>query len=366
MNKSLLLNSLNSWWGFLKPRHRNDFVEIRLIPSKNLVKGSEEYFRFWRELNDVHSIVFNKYGTIRNKSASFFVKTLEEVKLLLFSSDFVFFNSKPCYGLNPRQRNDKGELNGTMDCVGFYDVVGIDIDNFDLLNNDNTDKFNDLLLLLEKYHLFKPLIVSSGGGVHLIYRIKRQRVTESKKLWFKSFFEEISVKAELLGVNKLDVLHDSTRVFSIPGSFNVKRKKFVLVHTPSGFVNESFRVRFKKVLKSDVNFNSVGFVGGLGGVEDSLEFMILSKGEEVPKGERNSVLVFFLKMLIRDLGEDYRKVERVLKNVFSDINLNPKNGIDGKNYNKKGVLNWCNRNWKWVCKQPDLVEKVLVYGGKKY
>ena len=345
------LSDVRVHWNIIKPLNSNGFLEVRLTPVV-----VDDYDEFWKHLDGLKRLMGVKFGTPCFK-VSFFVKSWEEFEeIVLFRDSYFVYNSKMCYGLQLRFKDKDGFIDGSYSSVNEVRLIGFDVESKDKgkpvgFKKELFDKYVfGVVSVLEKYGLFNPSIISSGAGKHLLYFIETQRITDGRKEWYKSFIDELNVVCSN-DYFVLDPLKDFTRIWGCV--YNPKRKEPIIVESISDHVSKSFKIKSKRQPKIVTDVRDVLSVGS---VKDSLEFNILLKGESVPKGERNSVLVFFLKMLIRDTGEDYRLFEKVLKNHFGDINLNPSQGIKGKSYNKGGVLNWCRENMGWLEQHDDLLE----------
>lgn len=369
------MTSLNEFWELMKPED-DGYLEIRLTPVSFISLDEQERLSddakqtlissrktiFWSNLNELKRFMGKNFGTPSNK-VSLFVRTLEEFKqIYMFNDGYFRKNGKPCYGINLRYKNEMGELNGSYECVKEYRFFYLDVDGGVDYSEDNFESelfrryINSVVNSLKKYGLYHPSIISSGGGVHLIYKIKPQTVINSRKLWMKDFCDNLNLTLS----NKhytVDSLHDATRITALPGTVNVKRGKDVKVINISNYVCENFKIKYKKQLKpknlSNQKVNQ--------SVKNSLEFRILAKGVDVPKGERNNVLVYSLKTLLKDTGTNYEPFEKYLRQFFPVINLNPSQGVDGKYYNKGVVINWCKKNMKWLRQHPDLLKLYEEY-----
>ena len=346
------LEQLKLFWEVIKPLNEDGFVEIRLTPTFNT---STE---FW---SNCKTLASELPSTPVNKLVCFFIKSYDELEhIIKFNSGYFNINSKICYGLNLRYK--KGDLlNGSYECLRDVRLIGLDVESVvhEALEGFAKNLFEDyvkfVVKFMERYNLFKPTIVSSGAGVHLLYLIKPVNITEGRKMWFKEWIEEIN----LLTKNRLfivDGLKDFTRVFGLAGSFNVKRDKPIIIQSLSTHIN-NFKFKSKKQPKIKV----VEFDDGvLPDVKNSLEFQVLLR--QPPKGDRHNTLVFALKLLLKVKGVDYKSFEAVLRKVYGNsLILNPMSGTTNKTYSKGIIINWAKKNWKWLEKYPDLVELYKTY-----
>jgi hypothetical protein len=344
---------LKDFWDLIKPNDKDGFVEIRLTPTVN--KSQE----FWNNCKELKSLLPN---TPVNKMVCFFVKTFEELEIVInFKDGWFNYNSKVCYGVQLRYMKKDGSIDGSYESVRNYRFVFFDIDT-GVIEGFTKELFDDFLnyviSYLEREGLYEPIIVNSGGGHHLIFRVNETKVTMGRRLWLKEFMNNLCKKIFVHKLFKVDSLTDAPRVAGLVGSFNVKRGKQIKLVKKSDYVNAHFKIKsFRQKKLPEVKISKED----LPNVVNSLEFNILCKGQNVPQGKRNSVLVFFLKMLIRDNNLDYKLFEQKLKRVFPDIDLNIFKGIDNKQYNKGGVINWCKENMTWLKKYPDLVKLYNEY-----
>lgn len=355
INRFFSLEEAERFWSIISPVGVDDFVEVRLTPTVNV---SEEFWFNCRELRRLLPT------TPVNKSVCFFIRSFEELRIILsFKNGWFCVNSKVCYGLNHRSRTVDGLLNGSYDCVKSVRLIGFDLEARDhsLIDGFKKELFEvfvrKVVIGLEFFGFKNPSIVWSGAGVHLLYLVVPVTVTVARREWFKDFVNDLSERfSNELFV--LDALKDFTRVFGLPGSYNVKRGRLIVCEKVSSYVS-SFRLKSKRVPKVVPEVGVGVGVLPVGSVKGSLEFQLLL--HVPPAGERHQVLVFALKLLLKASGVDHRPFEVVLKKLYGDVVLNPVNGTSGKVYNKGIVINYCRKYWSWVVQYPLLVRLFNSY-----
>ena len=345
-----------AWWEFAKPRNNEGMVEIRFTDGNK----PQEFYQKMRQFLNENNIVFSSLSQL-------FVSELHEViKLFEFDGEYFRKNYKICYGLNERFAND-GKIGGSYEYVTKSRVVFFDIDKEDKNIPDEylhlaADKLTKYLV---RYNLVHPLLVHSGGGIHVLYKIPEQIITEARKRWYKEFVKGVSAKLS----NKhttVDALYDFTRVFSIPGSMNVKRDKsvFVLPETKNISMNPDFKIGSKREsrrLTSEEKKKSI--FKNLPDVTESLEWAILTNNPLPPEGDRHNTLIFAMKLLLKAVNASPKEVsecESILGEIYGGkIILKPTYGTKGKSYHPGIAINWCKRNKDWVMENKN-VEKKLI------
>lgn len=351
------LDDVKKFWEVIQPDD-NGFVEIRLTPIINTSNV------FWNHCKTLSKLLPT---TPVNKMVCFFIKTYDELEqIITYNNGYFNINSKICYALNLRYITKDGVLNGTYDCVKNIRFIAFDIDNKEkitLIQGTTQEIFDDYVLkvvkFMERYGLYNPILINSGGGKHCIFIINKVKVTSGRRLWYKEFIEEIKL---FCSNNEfvVDPLIDFTRIFSLPGSFHPKREVLVSIDRFSKHINNDFVMKSKKVPKINEEKILVYKKSALPNIKDSLEFQILL--HIPPKGERHQIVLFSLRLLLKEKGCDYLPYEAVLRKIYGGgLCLNPKVGTQNKTYSKGIIINYAKRNWEWVEKYPKLVEIYKQY-----
>lgn len=350
-------------WELIKPRNKNGYLEIRFTPAKNTFNSYTEKFEFFNNLEELKKffkeLLFNKVSVFVNNYNDFF-------NILNWKNGYFLKHGKCCYGVSERFRSKDGSIDGSYNSLKYYRFIFFDIEKED--HSGDLKKFEKKLFedyikqcikILERYNLFNPSIISSGVGVHLLFRIPNTPITMGRRRWIKHFLKE-----ELFFLNNnnfvIDGLHDATRVLGLPLSWNVKRGKKVSLIKKSDYINYDFNFRSLKTPKIKNTNNSNNNLN----VVDSLEFKILCK-PDVPVGNRHNTLVFALKLILRDTRSNYINFQKYLSKIYGFIDLNYNQGVEGKNYSKGIVLKWCRENISWLKKYPDLMELYNKYKNQK-
>jgi len=355
LNKVYSLDELGKFEKFLFPLDTSEFVEIRLSSINN-----KEVYRVVDEFKKENPQIICK------KNTQFFVKNIEEIKkIITFKEGYFNINSKICYGLNKRVRDENGELAG-----GYKNIKKVDTVFFDIEAKTHGEVKGVMRKLLQRYvdsvaehltqyNLIHPTLIDSGTGYHLIYKINDKVINKNTKERYKSFINNV-LKTMDNEYFTIDVVYDLTRVFGLPGTLNPKRQKIVKVLKIDTEINEDFNLNRYGKLKKRVKNNNVVNVSG--DIEDSLEWKILIN--DPPHGERNNTLIFALKLLFKAKGiVDVTEYENILEEILNDgrIILDPEVGTDGKQYNKGITINWCKRHKEWCIEKGIEINKEVEY-----
>jgi hypothetical protein len=169
-------------------------------------------------------------------------------------------------------------------------------------------------------------------------------------LWYKEF---VTLVSEQFSTDEfiVDGVYDFTRVFGLPETYNVKRQEKVRVtkYNDKISLSKEFVLRRsspKKVVAQKVFVQKTDFR-----LEDSLEWKIFTH-PDLPVGDIHKIVLFSVKLLIRELGiENWRELESKANAVRgSNHSLDPNTGIQGKDYTPGVIINWCKAHDEWCTK----------------
>jgi hypothetical protein len=345
INKESLLN----FWLWLTEGYPKDaFTEIRLMSIK---------------CNDVYECVkdfaFKHPEITMRKNCQFFIQTFGDLyKVLVFRDSFLVKNSKVCYSLNPRFMVNN-DISGEYNNLRFQDKVFFDIEK---VNHEPLTDVERAMLLnyvnyinnyLKRYKLLSPTIVSSGGGMHLLYKTRAMLINDGRKGGYKNFINEIKNKMDNNMFHIDGAAIDLTRTVALVETINPKSN--YRVHALQIGQKNDFFIRSVNVKKIKVVENK----NVKGDIRKSLAWVILTNSP--PEGDLNNLLLFYLKMLIRDFNVDYRIYEREINQGYSTKwSLNPRSGIQGKIRNLGTVVNWVKRHKEW-CEQKNIKYQDYTY-----
>lgn len=348
-NYEVDLMELELFWNWLvKDYPKQAFTEIRLMSIKN-DKVYNQVKLFSEQVHDCNM----------RKNSQFFIQSFEQLKeIVLFNDCFFMKNSKVCYSLNPRFFVGD-DISGGYDNLLFQNKIYLDIEksNHEPLKDDERKLIlgycKDIYIYLNRYELFSPTVISSGNGMHIIYRVLPSKINEGLKETYKDFINHLKDKFDGL-LFHIDSVVDMTRTTALPETLNPKNG--FKVHTIVIGKDNFFKFRAKAIKKNKVVVNSED----VGDVKNSLVYKLLTT-PGLPEGDRNGVLVYYLKMLIRDFGVDYREYEREIRTIQREQwKMNPLQGINGKIRNFGLVVNWCKRNKEW-CEENNINIKDYKY-----
>lgn len=340
---------LRIFWELIKPSKKTERTEIRLLAPVDKTTFYALLRKFAEENPD---ILFRNY-------TQFFVDSYEDFeKVLSYNDNYFRLYSKPCYGISAREVVNY-DIGGSYEYVKTARFIFFDFDKKDHTSlNDREqellDEYIDNIILpaLKQYGLEHPIIVHSGGGRHLLYRIKEQALTLPRKEWYKALSKNLS-KSLSNDLFEIDACYDFTRVFSIPETMNVKRKVKVTLKRADTTVNDKFRLKSLKVI-APTHEEKIQ-VDDLPEITQSLEWAIITS-RDAPIGEIHNTVLFALKLLCKAKGVvDGRAIERHILFRGANYKLNLNAGLDSKEYSPGIIINWCKRHMDWVEANHDIL-----------
>ena len=317
-NKIEMLN----FYEVIKPTKRTEYVEVRVIPVSYHETTDENYYQAFSRRE---SKLLQYNITIRSAN-QFFVKTYEQYYNLINVMSSVWQKTcKVCYGINCRSVSKQGvgkqsefELSGKKENVKTLRFVYFDIDNIKNIDKSLLKMFveNKLIPYLRKYRLTNPSLIDSGGGYHLLYRIKPTSATEGKLRWLKKFVKLVSDEMSN-NIVKIDTIADSTRIFGLPGTVNIKRNCLVKVMYINNVVNGEFKfhsirnniINHVKIFSYDKNENNI--------LSNDITKLLLST--RLPSGNRNNTIIFQLKLLLK--SEGFTEHDAFVRELFRKIGI---------------------------------------------
>lgn len=337
-----------NFWKHIKPDD-NRLLEIRVTGNLDQAyHNNMQSFRF-------HTGVYTK------NNVQLFISNLKHLlEFLKFRNEYFRKNFKICYGLNLREAKN-GTISGGYEHTPKNRFVYFDLD-FDRVEKEEFFKSHVLPFTkyLERYGLKKPLLVDSGGGFHVLYKINEVNITDGRKRWYKEFVTNISRKFTD-DIMTVDTLYDFTRIFALPGTVNVKRNapvKLLTNNKTKGYIdNHEFTFHTKRMKKQKSDANPI-LAKDTPEIRESLEYVTLL--HEPPEGDRHQKLVFALKLLLKLKGytkETVREFENELAQLYGRVDLNPLNGTKDKTYHPGILINWCKENISWVKENPEVHKK---------
>lgn len=343
--------NLEKFWKVIRPgNHKRDYLEIRVTDGN---KPGEYYDKFWSFI-----LAYQKHfkrPLLESKRTSIFIKDFPELLYFLHFDDGYFRkNYKLCYGINLRRAKPKNIIAGKYEFINEIRAVFFDIDALKPLSKEEKkeqiDYAKNIVLYLEDCGLVNPIIIHSGGGIHLLYMIKPQKFSEGRKRWFRDFARKLSDKLSN-DKFKLDPIYDFTRVFGLPESINLKRQKKVQVlHIPENLENP-FRIRIKHFQKTTKKKPGVIQAMNLPEIKSTLEWKIITH-PDVPTGEIHNKVLFALKLLLKEKNiQEWKQLELEVNSIRgSSHSLDPFYGTDDKYYSPFIIKNWCRKNAGWCAK----------------
>lgn len=362
------LDTLKRFWYIIRPSSihsdEQDYLEIRLTPYRRF----GDYRMYTSYMIELMKLLPN---TPVNKQLCFFIKTYEELETIVtFKNGLLCEFFKICYGVNLRYMNKDNKIDGSYNSVKYYRFIFFDIERTD--HQDIQDGYGKELLQqyvervktnLEKFNLEKPIVIDSGAGCHLLYRIPDTKITDSRKLWLKRFIKN-NLKHLNNDIFSIDCIYDATRVLGLPGVLNPKRERLVKLLFADGIYSYWFKLGTTKVKKMQEQCSNNITDTDLPSITDSLEWHILLNN--APKGQRHTILIFALKLLLKAKKiVDVKPYEDVLRKIYGgSINLS-QYGTKNKYYNKGIILNWCKKHREWLYNNEKLVEIYEKYLSSK-
>lgn len=294
---------------------------------------------------------------IRNNS-QFFIQTFDELKKIVEYRNNIFIRySKMCYSINPRFFIN-GNISGSYDNLKTQNKIFFDIERIDhgQLSDIERERIEykyvkDIILFLRRYQLLYPTIIRSGGGLHLIYKIRPKPITEGRKESYKEFISELQSKLAN-PIYHIDYVVDATRTTALPESINPKsgfKVHWVELGGQNDFFIPSKRMRKLKTKITEEKITDNNKME----VRKSLVWKLLTT-PNLPEGEQNNVLLYYIKMLIRDTDDDFRIYQMELNSMYrGKWKFNPKTGIKGKIRNYGLLINFC-KKYSEFCKENNI------------
>ena len=345
-------NELKSFWGWLTQNYKKDnLVEIILMS----IKDNNVY-------NEVRKFSKENPHIISKKNCQFFINNFEDLKnILSYKEGYFIKNSKICYSLVPRFP-EGNEVSGGYKYVKTMDLLFLDVEKVD--HGPLTDKEEKELIhycnnitnyLKTYYNLKNPILVHSGNGVHVLYKIKGRDFNEKRKEGYKKFIKEI-VEMFKTPYYIIDDLSNISRCVGLCQSRNPKGEKIVHILNPENLDKQpdDFYIKIdrkKKKTPSKTNYDN------LPEIRKSYEYFILTH-PDAPKGDLNVIILFAFKLLLIAKGytnadeEILRELEEEIDDVRGApyVSLNLSSGVEGKSYSPGIVFNWIKKHKDWWAK----------------
>ncbi len=340
--------TLSNFWNFLTYDYPKDaYVEIILMNIKDV-----------RLYNIV--LLFSKENPniIIKKNCQFFINTFQDLEKIVSYKQNIFMRfSKICYSINPRFIKNNN-IAGGYEYMKFIDMVFIDIEstNHNVLIEKEESYIqvfsNAVKERLKMKGLAEGVEVHSGNGRHLLYKVRKKEFNDKRKEGYKQLI--IDLKELNTPLFKIDHCVNSSRCIALPETINHKggRQVKIISNVPETPINNVF-IPSKDRTKVRVKGNSISKLNNSklpSNIRNSLEWKIITH-PEVPKGDIHSILLFALKLLIREMKiipELIEKLEIELNSVRNSnhlLNLNI--GLDGKEYNKGIIISWMKKHREW-------------------
>lgn len=352
MTYEINFEQVERFWNWLRCDYPKDaYTEIKLMDIKNTAI-----------YNHVQVFAKKNPNIIIRKNCQFFIKDFGEIYLIMSYENNLFCkHSKMCYSIEPKFMVN-GDIAGSYEYLKISDMIFLDIEKYGHEELTQTDipyisgYINAVIERLKQYGLIKPLVIASGGGYHVLYKIRKKKFTEKRKLGYKQFITELEeLNTEIF---KIDHCVDLTRCIAIPESINTKRLKKVIIvsEIPEEPINDFYIKMGKKVKHKAPKSITTTLPNN---IRDSVEWKIIIH-PDVPKGSVHTILLFALKLLIREMKIPLEVVEELEDelNAVRDTEhkLNLEIGIEGKQYNEGIIINWMSKNYEW-CQANDIYEK---------
>lgn len=322
-----------------------ELIEIRMTPVKDV-----NTYAVIGHFTDLYPQVYcnKKKSLFFNKSQVIYIDSLIN---MLHNYNC---QEKVCYSTNPRIKiNDEIIVSG-LDNIDYITTIVFDIERVKDKSAEDEDKKivmlyvrNFIKNIENEFRLMNPTIIDSGAGFHLIYRIKPVKFTLNRKDWLRSYIDSI-IKYCDTGVVHIDpAVKDISRVLGLPGSKNPKYNKEVTVVHQSNYLN-MFNIKSTVNKKPKVNVEVT--LNKEFDITKSVEMVIILS--DPPEGERNNILGFALKLLIKKYNiVDYKTLERDIKLITREYwSLNPQRGLDNKVYTPYIIINYMLKNLDWMKK----------------
>ena len=341
-----MMNYINEFWKSIKPD--KGYVEIRLVPLKKQPPKD-----IWNNLKQLHKTLDKQ--VLINKQVCFFIKDVKDIeKILLFKNGYFNHNTKICYGINERFKDKNNNIGGKYTNLKNFKFLFFDIDKTQHNNIKSWERkfmirfVKDFIIdMKNKYNLQQPIIVSSGGGYHILYRIEEVKITEGRKRWLKEWMKNIQ-KEYTNQMFELDAVYDATRIFSLPGSRNNKRNENVELVQSSTHINK-FKIHSKQLpkIKPMELYKGSRKDAILRVLNEPLTKLLLNV-KLPPEANTNNILIFQLKILLKILN--FQQNDIFITKLFNKIQQKqqetyPANLPNGNiNFNKNVINNYCISN----------------------
>ena len=338
--------SFTKFWNFLvKDMSSTDFIELRAIGIIN-----NEVYPLIKKFCIKNNIFYkNNCQLFINATTNFgiVIKLIQEKKIIN--------NCKLCYGLCPRQFDRMGNISGGYNHISFATMVFFDIEKIIHTNTTIDEKKRmlvyvyDIIKFLKRYNLNYFTIIDSGAGYHLLYRINRIKLSDSKKRWFANLIEELDSKLCTKEFH-FDCLKDFTRIFGLPETMNIKRETKVKIIECANNINTGFKFgvkKKKKVNKKILKSIEEHKIEGNLLKEPLVDFLLNFKHKALQFGgklSRNHYLELPLACLFRDNNIDVNDIQNIIKGININLNkviqVNPRYVPVDYNFSKFIVNKW--------------------------
>ena len=217
---------LEKFWNWLRTDYpRDSYTEIKLMNIED-----DRLYKQVQCFQEEHDIVIRK-------NCQFFIKEFKDLwQILNYKAGIFDKYSKICYSISPKFFDEKGDISGKYDHMKIADMIFLDIEKIEHSSLTEEDEpfikqfINNVMDRLRQYGLTKPVVVHSGGGYHLLYKVKRMKFDKGRKLGYKQFISELEFLNSKL--YKIDHCVDLSRCIGLPETFNNKRGKKVTIIGP--------------------------------------------------------------------------------------------------------------------------------------
>lgn len=334
------------FWSWLTYGYPKDaLVEIILMNIEN-----NEIYNHVKHFSDENP------GILMKNNCQFFINKYDDLKKIMdYENNLFCKHSKMCYSIVPRFMKNN-DVAGGYGYLKFIDMIFFDIEKKDhSLIDDKIDRPYMLLFVeavekkLREYNLTKPLIVSSGKGYHLLYKIRKKEIDNERIDGYREFIKEAEQMSTL--IFHIDHAINASRCIAIPESINKKAMKKVTIisEIPEG-VNDYYIKKSKKK-KKKIKQQTSNWV--LPSIKNSLEWKVITH-PDVPKGEIHTIVLFSLKLLLKEKNikpEIISLMEDEINSVRgTNHKLDLERGVEGKSWNPGTMNNWVKRNKEWCQK----------------
>jgi len=335
-------DNLEYFWKWLRMGYPKDAkTEIRLM---NIVND-----KVYSEVKK-----FSEENNIRvNKCSQFFIDNFEDLwKIVTYKDEYFIKNSKMCYSINPKFEVE-GEMGGGYKNMKFMDMIFLDCEkvSHDNLTSEDLILFNSFIknitTQLALMGLTTPMVIFSGGGFHILYKTRPQKIDEGRKNGYKKLIEHLETFNTPLF--KIDHCIDASRCIALPESINIKRNLRVkIVRRAENIIND-FYVRKSRPHKIKLTGNTLS-KGTVSEIKNSIEWKVITH-PHLEIGDIHTYVLLALKLLIKEKQipeEEWKVLEQELNSVHSTKHkLNPFYGTEGKFYSAGVMKNWITKHQKW-------------------